>query len=999
MKEPAVTVGDGAPQISVIIPTYNRAALLPALLDSWRKLHKHTSVSYELVFSDDGSTDDTLDVLRACTDLPITLQANSHGGASAARNAAVKAAIGERLLFLGDDIFPDEDLLDMHWEFAQKHGEKVAILGRIDWHPQQKHNHLIHHITEVGNEQFSFNCLKKNDFTDFRHFYTCNISISKTLLDKEAVKFDPKFYKVNFEDTELSYRLSRHGMKIFYAPDASGLHYHEYDVQGFCRRQHTAGEMAVVFRTLHPEVDEIFSFHLIEEHYDRYIEANGLQGADVSKVGLVIERAKEYEAEIAAGLPPVELSREILSIIYRALFKLKFAEGLLSQKSNYDQNTANNFLYAVYFGEEFYNALRFCDQAVSGVKRQDLTAEKSRNIDLVSCHFQGPLKVESPSFVAQFFTVEGIKRILKRSGALRQLHERLYGAKIQDFAANLALVTSGEEVSLAVLLDPGASDSLADCPAGLFGVTVTPVESGRCFDAAGYDYVYDLRGGKRSAVSWQLKNLLLALANRKYDYIMLSHSYEKQAVIGVTDGFGQLIVSAELYATGGAVLSGRSGRVARLLPAPARVSEENPIAFMGADRKFSITPAGLLVLGGGSGLEAEPRGEGSSPLPVIVFEKPVIFVVTIFMAVGGAERNIIEVMRALRHKYTFVVITTERHTKGLGSLHHQVAEFSDEIYDLAELAAPEDFMRLFGRLKSAYTPQALLVTNGSPWFLANSANIRELFQDLPIIDHQVYDQNAGWIQHYLDPGIQSFDYFVAINRKIESVMLTEKRIPRDKVRQIYHAVNVERIEAFRRTPVSRRTVLAKHGIPAEKNVFIMVARLSEQKQPLDFLKLVTLRQGIDSNEHFVLVGDGHLRPQVDKFIAANKLQNITCLPYVDNPVALISAADAMIFTSSYEGLPVAMLEALSLGVPIFATDVGDISVVLQDYGAGMTFAPDSNIQQYNRKFSVFREQQAGFTASVTANSEAIIERFCPRTIAAQYDELFVQCLSQSRAPE
>jgi glycosyltransferase involved in cell wall biosynthesis len=603
-------------------------------------------------------------------------------------------------------------------------------------------------------------------------------------------------------------------------------------------------------------------------------------------------------------------------------------------------------------------------------------------------------------------SIGGIKQLLKRSRTLRQLHEKLYGAKIQQFARNLEVEKPREIISLAVLVDEKLQEQKAWNDLVSLGVSAHIIvkRSNRLgseanvdperFDALTYDYVYDLTGGKKSISSWHIKNVALALANRRYDYIIVSHSYATPPLIGVAQGVGNVFLSSELYLDHCASIAARCGRLARLLPAPAETIEEEPNISLGCTQKFSITPSGLITTKPGRVKEASLRSSINTSSAILDFDRPVIFVITIFMAVGGAERNIIEVMRALRDKYTFVVITTERHSQELGSLHHQVEEFSNEIYDLAELAGQEDFLHLLARLKSAYRPRALLVTNGSPWFLANSESIREIFKDQPIIDHQVYDQKAGWIHHYLNPGIQSFDYYVAINKKIEDVMIRDKNISREKIRQIYHAVNVDRIVEFNRAPVNRETILATYQIPPGKDVYIMIARLTEQKKPLDFLKLVSMRQDIDANEHFVLLGDGPLRAEVDQFILVNRLENITCLPYVDNPVALISTAKAMIFTSFYEGLPVAMLEALSLGVPVFATDVGDIGLILEEYHAGAIFQPNADIQQYNQRFSEFLFDRSNYASRLASNKEAIIERFCPSNIARQYDELLMTGLDK-----
>ena len=60
-------------QVSVVMATYNRAHLLPDLLEAWRLVGRGTKLRYELIFSDDGSSDSTLQVLRACSDLPVVV--------------------------------------------------------------------------------------------------------------------------------------------------------------------------------------------------------------------------------------------------------------------------------------------------------------------------------------------------------------------------------------------------------------------------------------------------------------------------------------------------------------------------------------------------------------------------------------------------------------------------------------------------------------------------------------------------------------------------------------------------------------------------------------------------------------------------------------------------------------------------------------------------------------------------------------------------------------
>jgi len=257
--------------VSVVIPTYNRASLLTKLLDAWREVEKVTKYKYELIFSDDGSTDNTVAKLKQeANGLPIVILENEHGGAARARNAAIRRAQGERILMLGDDIFPSPELVNRHFELSRQAGAETAILGDIKWHPELKLNYLMTHITEVGHEQFSLNAFQPGQDLDFRHFYTSNISVDRQLLLSEPLLFDERFYTYGFEDVELGYRLSKKGLKILFGPEACASHYHSYTINGFCKRQKSAGEMAVVFVRLHPELEKRFAVERTWERYSRF---------------------------------------------------------------------------------------------------------------------------------------------------------------------------------------------------------------------------------------------------------------------------------------------------------------------------------------------------------------------------------------------------------------------------------------------------------------------------------------------------------------------------------------------------------------------------------------------------------------------------------------------------------------------------------------------------------------------------------------------------------
>ena len=80
-----MNVMTACPVVSVILPTYNRAAFLAAAVDS---VLTQTFQNFELIVVDDGSTDATPDVVQAYSDQRLVYLRQNNYGRSAARNSA-----------------------------------------------------------------------------------------------------------------------------------------------------------------------------------------------------------------------------------------------------------------------------------------------------------------------------------------------------------------------------------------------------------------------------------------------------------------------------------------------------------------------------------------------------------------------------------------------------------------------------------------------------------------------------------------------------------------------------------------------------------------------------------------------------------------------------------------------------------------------------------------------------------------------------------------------
>lgn len=157
--------------------------------------------------------------------------------------------------------------------------------------------------------------------------------------------------------------------------------------------------------------------------------------------------------------------------------------------------------------------------------------------------------------------------------------------------------------------------------------------------------------------------------------------------------------------------------------------------------------------------------------------------------------------------------------------------------------------------------------------------------------------------------------------------------PSDQVRFIPTWVDTEQ---FHPVPEARRQRLRAqlaqaHGIDPAAHWIISVGRLDTQKDPHlmfeAFLKVARRRKVA-----WLVVGDGVLRPELERRIASAGLGRQVHLLGLKSPAQvadLLRAADLYALSSAYEGMPMALLEALGSGLPVVTTAVGEVARVVQ----------------------------------------------------------------------
>lgn len=156
-----------------------------------------------------------------------------------------------------------------------------------------------------------------------------------------------------------------------------------------------------------------------------------------------------------------------------------------------------------------------------------------------------------------------------------------------------------------------------------------------------------------------------------------------------------------------------------------------------------------------------------------------------------------------------------------------------------------------------------------------------------------------------------------------------------QVRIIRSGIDLARFRAARRSGRLR----AELGLADETPLAGMIACFKPQKAPLDFVAVAARVARSHPDAHFVLAGDGELRPAIERALAEAGLgERVHLLGWRDDPDVVTGDLDVLVLTSLHEGLPRVVPEAMAAGVPAVATAVDGTPEALVDGVTGFLHA-------------------------------------------------------------
>lgn len=216
-----------------------------------------------------------------------------------------------------------------------------------------------------------------------------------------------------------------------------------------------------------------------------------------------------------------------------------------------------------------------------------------------------------------------------------------------------------------------------------------------------------------------------------------------------------------------------------------------------------------------------------------------------------------------------------------------------------------------GRIALLFNLKTKIIYNAHGWYF--TAKISEKKKRIFALIEKILSIKTNMIIN-----ISQNEYDAAIKYKIAN---------KKKMCIIENGIDLERFENLNQYREEYRN---NFNIKDDDIVIGVVARLSEQKDPITTIKAFKIIKEKYENSKLMYIGDGELKEEIIKFAEDNNIQkDIIITGWVNNTERYLSAVDIAVLPSKWEGFGLAIVEYMAAEKPIVATRVGGIQDIIK----------------------------------------------------------------------
>ncbi|MFV1982140.1 MAG: glycosyltransferase [Thiohalomonadales bacterium] len=353
----------------------------------------------------------------------------------------------------------------------------------------------------------------------------------------------------------------------------------------------------------------------------------------------------------------------------------------------------------------------------------------------------------------------------------------------------------------------------------------------------------------------------------------------------------------------------------------------------------------------------------------------------------GAERLMVDILKNRTENFRFAVLSL---VEG-GALEEELSQISVPV-TIFNKSSKFDFSVLF-KLIFWFIKHKPSVVHTHLFTADTWGRLAASITRVPCIITTVHSTNTwkGTIHRFVDQVLSLItDRVVACSEEVANVLIASFKISRKRIEIISNGIDFNRFEAVKLTTIREIDSLA-----SDITKMVVIGRLHPAKGHLDLIKAITHIKAGNTKFHVFLVGEGELKDQIiTNCIESNINENVTLMGQRTDIPEILAKTDIFIMPSHWEGLPMALLEAMAMSMPVIATRVGGIPDVIENGVNGFLIDKSDDVELANKMVKLINDKELR-SAFGNEAKKTVIENYSAKNASEKYELLYQTVLGQA----
>lgn len=282
----------------------------------------------------------------------------------------------------------------------------------------------------------------------------------------------------------------------------------------------------------------------------------------------------------------------------------------------------------------------------------------------------------------------------------------------------------------------------------------------------------------------------------------------------------------------------------------------------------------------------------------------------------------------------------------------------------------------FRKLVTDWKPD---VVQSALWHANVLARFALVGSSIPLVDgFENVDSNKSRVRVLLDRWTRSRSIAtIAVSNAVKSSVIARESISLEKVRVIPFGLEISQAP----DPRLRRSLREEWGVPEDVRAIGWVGRIEPVKDLHTLIEAVAKVPGL----WLIVAGWGSEESQLENWAEeANISDRFRKLGPIEDSTAFLNSVDGFCLTSLWEGMPLALLEAMAAGLPVVATPVGGVTEMIEDGRNGFLAPPQDPAAVAGSIATALENPSVGAAARNTIET-----RFSREAMLDAYEEVWL----------